>query len=139
MNQIQPTLFETEDGRVVALMRSRDPRKVCRAESKDGGKTFTPAEETELPNPSTGLDVVKAGPRELFLIYNHTPIGRAPLSLAKSTDDGKTWKKVRDLETEPGEYSYPAMILSAAGMLEMTYTWRRTHIKHVRLEPGKIG
>jgi predicted neuraminidase len=138
MNQIQPTLFEAEDGRIVALMRSRDPRKVCRAESKDGGKTFTPAEETELPNPSTGLDVVKTGPRELFLVYNHTPIGRTPLSLARSTDDGKSWKKVKDLETELGEYSYPAMILSAAGKLEITYTWRRTHIKHERVDPATL-
>jgi predicted neuraminidase len=138
MNQIQPTLFEAEDGRIVALMRSRDPRKVCRAESKDGGKTFTPAEETELPNPSTGLDVVKTGPRELFLVYNHTPIGRTPLSLARSTDDGKSWKKVKDLETELGEYSYPAMILSAVGKLEITYTWRRTHIKHKRVDPATL-
>ncbi len=138
MNQIQPTLFEAEDGRIVALMRSRDPRKVCRAESKDGGKTFTPAEETELPNPSTGLDVVKTGPRELFLVYNHTPIGRTPLSLARSTDDGKSWKKVKDLETELGEYSYPAMILSAVGKLEITYTWRRTHIKHERVDPATL-
>jgi predicted neuraminidase len=138
MNQIQPTLFEAEDGRIVALMRSRDPRKVCRAESKDGGKTFTPAEETEIPNPSTGLDVVKTGPRELFLVYNHTPIGRTPLSLARSTDDGKSWKKVKDLETELGEYSYPAMILSAAGKLEITYSWRRTHIKHERVDPATL-
>jgi predicted neuraminidase len=138
MNQIQPTLFEAEDGRIVALMRSRDPRKVCRAESKDGGKTFTPAEETELPNPSTGLDVVKTGPRELFLVYNHTPIGRTPLSLARSTDDGKSWKKVKDLEAELGEYSYPAMILSTAGKLEITYTWRRTHIKHERVDPASL-
>src|SRR5437899_21855 len=37
MRQIQPTLFEARDGRIVALMRSSNPRKVCRAESKDGG------------------------------------------------------------------------------------------------------
>ena len=136
--QIQPTLTETDDGRVVAWMRSRDPRKVCRAESKDGGKTFTPAEETELPNPSTGLDVVKTGPGGLVLIYNHTPAGRTPLSLAISLDDGKTWKKSQDLETEPGEYSYPAMILAADGILDITYTWRRTHIKHERVDPATL-
>jgi predicted neuraminidase len=136
MRQIQPTLFEAKDGRVVALMRSSDPRKVCRAESKDGGATFSPADETELANPSAGIDVVKTRKGEVFLIYNPTPIARTPISLALSFDDGKTWKKVADLETELGEFSYPAMIQSAAGPLEITYTWKRTHIKHVRVDPG---
>ncbi len=137
-HQIQPALFETKDGRIVALMRSKNPRKVCRAESKDGGKTFAPAEPTDLPNPSTGLDVVKLKDGTLFLIYNHTPQGRTPLSLAKSTDDGKTWAKVQDLEAEPGEYSYPAMIATTTGKLAITYTWRRTHIKAITINPEKF-
>ncbi len=114
-NQIQPTLFEAKDGRIVALMRSQNPRMICRAESKDGGATFTPAEETKLANPSAGIDCVKTTEGDVFLIYNPTALFRSPISLARSTDDGKTWTKVADLETEPGEYSYPAMIQSAAG------------------------
>jgi predicted neuraminidase len=135
--QIQPTLFQGKDGKIVALMRSKNPRVICRAESGDGGETFTPAEETKLPNPSAGIDVVKTREGDAFLIYNPTPILRTPISLARSIDDGKTWEKVADLETEPGEFSYPAMIQSAAGSLEITYTWKRTHIKHVSVDPKK--
>ena len=138
MHQIQPTLFEAKDGRIVALMRSDDPRKVCRAESKDGGETFSPAEETELANPSAGIDAVKTRAGDVFLIYNPLPIARTPISLARSTDDGKTWKKVQDLEAELGEFSYPAMIESAAGTLEIVYTWNRSHIKHVQVDPAKL-
>lgn len=133
--QIQPTLFAAADNRIVALMRSKDPRVVCRAESKDGGETFGPAEPTELPNPSSGIDAVKTREGDVFLIYNPTALGRTPISLARSTDDGKSWTRVVNLETEPGEYSYPAMIQSAAGALEIVYTWRRTHIKHVSVDP----
>ena len=136
-DQIQPTLFETKDGRIVALMRSSNPRVICRAESKDGGETFSAAEETQLPNPSAGIDCVKTTEGDVFLIYNPSALLRTPISLARSTDDGKTWKRVADLETEPGEYSYPAIIQSAAGTLEMTYTWKRTHIKHVSHDPKK--
>jgi len=132
--QIQPTLFEGKDARIIALVRSKDPRRICRAESKDGGVTFSPAEETMLPNPSAGIDAVRTKNGDVFLIYNPAALLRTPLSLARSTDDGKTWKKLADLETEPGEYSYPAMIQSTADTLEMTYTWRRTHIKHVSME-----
>lgn len=134
-DQIQPTLFETKDGRIIALMRSSNPRKVCRAESKDGGETFSPAEETELGNPSAGIDAVKTKAGDVFLIYNPSPLLRSPISLARSTDDGATWKKVADLETESGEFSYPAMIESAAGTLEIAYTWKRSHIKHVSVDP----
>jgi len=135
--QIQPTLFETKDGRVIALMRSGNPMRVCRSESKDGGETFTPAEATELGNPNAGIDAVRTKEGDVFLIYNPSPLLRTPISLARSTDDGKTWKKVVDLETEPGEYSYPAMIQASSGNLEMTYTWKRTHIKHVTVDPKK--
>jgi predicted neuraminidase len=135
--QIQPTLFVASDGRIVVLMRSKDPRKVCRAESKDGGKSVSAAEPTELANPSAGIDVAKTKGGDVFLIYNPSPLLRTPISLARSTDDGKTWAKVADLETEPGEYSYPAMIETSDGKLAITYTWRRTHIKYVTVDPAK--
>lgn len=137
-NQIQPTLFEAKDGKIVALMRSSNPRAICRAESKDGGETFTPAEETSLANPSAGIDCVKTTEGDVFLIYNPNALLRTPISLARSAEDGKTWKKVADLETEAGEYSYPAIIQSSAGTLEITYTWKRTHIKHQSLDPKKL-
>jgi predicted neuraminidase len=135
MRQIQPTLFEAKDGRIVALMRSSDPRKICRSESKDSGESFSPAEVTDLANPSAGIDAVKTKQGDVFLIYNPTALARTPISLARSTDDGTTWKKVVDLETESGEFSYPAMIQSSAGKLEIAYTWKRTHIKHVTVDP----
>jgi predicted neuraminidase len=135
--QIQPTLLESKAGTIVALMRSQSPRYICRAESTDGGATFSPAEPTIIPNPSAGIDVVKTTAGDVFLIHNPTQLSRTPISLARSTDDGKTWKKVADLETEPGEFSYPAMIQAESGILEITYTWKRTHIKHVSIDPKK--
>lgn len=138
-NQIQPALFETQDGTIVALMRSREPRVVCRSESKDGGVTFTPATPTELPNPSTGVDCVKLANGDILMICNPVEKGRTPLSLARSRDNGKTWKVIRDLETEPAaEFSYPAMILASTGQLEITYTWKRTHIKHQTIDPKTL-
>ncbi len=134
--QIQPTLIEVEPNRIVALTRSQT-RKICRAESTDGGVTFTPSVEIAVANPSAGIDAVQTAPGELFLIYNPTAIARTPLSLAISKDAGKSWKKVVDLESELGEFSYPAMIVNAAGMLEITYTWKRSHIKHLTVDPAK--
>jgi predicted neuraminidase len=136
---IQPTLFEAKDGRIVAVMRSRDSRKICQSQSKDRGETWSPAKETELPNPNSGIDVIKLPSGHVWLIYNHTALGRSPLNLARSSDDGTTWEKVHTLEEEVGEFSYPALIHSSNGMLEMTYTWKRRHIKHVSLDPKTLG
>jgi predicted neuraminidase len=65
------------------------------------------------------------------LIYNHSEKERTPLSLAVSRDGGATWQRFMDLESEPGEYSYPAIIQASNGDLHATYTWRRQRIKHV--------
>jgi dienelactone hydrolase len=51
--------------------------------------------------------------------------------------DGKVWEPALVLESEPGEYSYPAVIQSADGHVHITYTWRRQRIKHVEIDPAR--
>ncbi len=41
------------------------------------------------------------------------------------------------LETEPGEYSYPAIIQTADGLVHITYTWKRQRVRHAVLDPVK--
>jgi predicted neuraminidase len=42
------------------------------------------------------------------------------------------------LESEPGEYSYPAVIQSADGHVHITYTWKRERVRHVTIDPAKL-
>jgi predicted neuraminidase len=138
---IQPTLFETRAKTIVALCRSRGIGFICQAESKDGGETWSPARPTRLPNPNSGIDAVRTGDGDVYLVYNHTKQGRYPLNLARSTDDGKSWKMVATIEEKQGErdeFSYPAIIQGTDGKLHITYTWNRRHIKHVTLDPAKL-
>jgi predicted neuraminidase len=135
---IQPTLFETGPKRLLALCRSRGIGYVCQAESADGGETWSPARPTDLPNPNSGIDGVRAADGDLYLVYNHTKSGRSPLNLARSADGGQTWKVAATLEDQPGEFSYPAVIQAQDGRLHVTYTWNRRHIKHVTLDSAKL-
>src|SRR5262249_9589601 len=89
---IQPTLLETADRTILALCPSRGLGAVCQAESRDGGETWPAARPLELPNNNSGIDAVRAADGSFYLIYNHTRQGRTPLNLARSTDNGRTWR-----------------------------------------------
>ena len=40
--------------------------------------------------------------------------------------------------SEPGEYSYPAVIQSADGLVHITYTWKRERVRHVVVDPKQL-
>ena len=53
--------------------------------------------------------------------------------------DGKAWQAALALEEAAGmEFSYPAAIQSADGLVHVTYTHGRERIKHVVLDPAKL-
>ncbi len=128
---IQPSPVQLADGRIFAIMRTGDHGHLWQAWSHDEGETWTKPTLSSLPNPNSGADMVRLDNGHLVLAFNNTSEGRSPLSLALSEDEGASWPFVRDLEAGPGEYSYPAIIQTADGRIHVTYTYLRTHIKHV--------
>ena len=131
---IQPTILVHQD-RLQALCRSGQGR-VTEVWSTDKGHTWSPMTKTELPNPDAGIDGVTLKDGRHVLVYNPTTRGRTPLSVAISSD-GKTWQSIATLETQPGEYSYPAVIQARDGKIHVTYTWKRERIKHAALDVPK--
>jgi len=104
--------------------------RVVVADSYDDGVTWTQARPLDVPNPNAGIDAVALRDGRVVLVYNNTTSGRTPLNLAVSSD-GERFSMFHTLEDSPGEYSYPAMIQTASGDLEITYTWNRKTIEHV--------
>ena len=136
---IQPTLWQAEDGTVHALMRSTDRiGRIVTSRSDDGGRSWTTAVLTELPNPNSGIDAVRLRDGRVVLIYNHTDEGRSPIHIAVSSDDGTTWSAPMVLEDGPGEFSYPAVIQAKSGRLHVTYTWKRNRIRHLVIDPSGL-
>lgn len=135
---IQPAVVPIPGGKLRMFVRStRRIGKICYADSSDGGLTWTPARPTALPNPNSGIDAVALKDGRIILVYNHTETGRSPLNVAVSAD-GNTWNTFLALETEPGEFSYPAVIQSSDGNVHVTYTWNRKRIKHAELPLAEI-
>jgi predicted neuraminidase len=63
---------------------------------------------------------------------------RYPLVLGVSRDEGRTWKDKVVLESQPGEYSYPAIIQTSDGVIHLAYTYQRKAIKYVRIEEQEL-
>lgn len=126
---IQPTLWESEPGQVHMLMRSTCGH-ICRSESGDHGRTWSSISKTGLPNNNSGLDLAKLGDGALAIVCNLVSgnwAARTPLSIALSLDNGETWSHHLDIESGPGEYSYPTVIPTPKG-IAVTYTWKRERI-----------
>ena len=119
---IQPSLWEDARG-VHMLVRSKN-KKIYRSDSTDFGKTWCTLYPIDLPNNNSGLDLVKVAENRIILCCNPVTEGRTPLSLFESTDSGDTFVRLFDLETESGEYSYPAVITDGK-YLYGCYTWKR--------------
>ncbi len=127
---IQPTFWESEPGKVHALMRTA-AGVIARTDSADGGKTWRPVYATDMPNNNSGIDAVRLDDGRVLLVYN--PIGlnwgpRSPLNLAVSSDNGRTWTDIAHFETDRGEFSYPSIIRTENGVA-VSYTWRRERIR----------
>ena len=76
---------------------------------------------------------------------------RAPMTVAISDDEGRTWPHRRNLETGDGycmtnnskdrlnrEFSYPSVCETADGALHISYTYWRQAIKYVRVTAGWV-
>jgi predicted neuraminidase len=164
---IQPTVVMLKDGTLMAYMRSQEDY-IFVTYSQDRGRSWSKPEPTSLPNPNSGIDMVRLKSGNLALVYNPTksirdasktdssivgdiPVEdlgritgfnvwgpRTPLDLVLSTDEGKTWPHRVRLEEGSGAFSYPAVIQSRDGTIHITYTYKRTHIRHVRIKEEEI-
>ena len=136
IGSIQPSILFLGGDKLLALGRTKQ-KHVFQIASSDNGKTWGEMTLTELPNPNSGTDAVTLKDGRHLLIYNHTPKGRSPLNVSVS-NDGKAWSAALVLESDPGEYSYPAIIQTSDSLVHATYTWKRQLVKHVIIDPAKL-
>jgi predicted neuraminidase len=132
----QPALVQRQDGSLFTLLREK-PR-LMKATSHDGGRTWSKAVPSEIPNPDAGITMTRLSNGHLILVFNDSETKRTPLSVARSVDEGLTWEAPMNLESNPGEYSYPCVIQTADDRIHVSYTFRRYAIKHVELNEDWI-
>ncbi len=149
---IQPTLWESEPGRVHMLLRSQGDC-LYRSDSVDAGRAWSPLRPAPLVHNNSGIDLVRLADGTLLLAHNPTRRrpphgdGRHRLALSVSRDNGATWREACRIEDgpeadaagHPHEYSYPAVIVRRSGSVVISYTDERRAIAVVELEPSQGG
>ena len=130
-SSFQPSLIPLDAKRAVVLLRDyTDARKMFVSRSEDGGITWTMPVPTNLPNPDAGISGLRLSDGRLLVAYNDSPSNRENLALALSGDEGRSWKKIAELEFESGKsFAYPYLTRASDGVIHMVYTWKGRQIK----------
>ena len=127
---MEPHVEQTADGRVLMVMRNQ-LGKLYFSESKDNGVTWGPAYASALTAPESCPELTRIpGTSDLLMIWNNSydpkfrsHFGkRSPLTAAVSKDHGKTWRHVRDIETDPTRaFSNPGCRFTRDGRAIINY------------------
>lgn len=145
---IQPTILTYPNGKIQMLSRTKTA-SVGESWSTDNGKTWSAITNGTLPQNSSGFDGVSLADGRQLLVYNHVipPAGqykgvRNPLNIAVS-NNGDTWfaaavLAVKEL-TDDEWYAYPSVIQSTDGFVHIVYTWRRTKIRYLKIDPKLLN
>jgi predicted neuraminidase len=126
-------VVELSNGDMVMLIRADKTGFLYRSDSMDGGKTWSEAYPTDIPNPGNKVRILKLRDGRIALI--HTPSSpsatkwmeaRNPLSLWISNDDMKSWYHKQDLITFPGSLSYPdGFVDEEEGYIHFAFEYNR--------------
>ena len=113
----EPGLIELSDGRLMMWARTNGGSQfVCY--SRDRGETWSQMEASSLKSPVSPASIERLPKtKDLVVVWNdHSDIPkelrgkRTPLSIAISSDEGKSWKQVKTLFANPtGWYCYTAI------------------------------
>lgn len=127
----QPSLLPTGGESALVLLRDyTTARKIQLSSTYDGGREWSPASLTTLPNPDAGISGLPLRNNRILIAYNNSPKDRSDLSLALSRDGGGSWSKLVSLLHEEGaSFAYPYLFRTSDGMIHLAYTWKSRELR----------
>jgi predicted neuraminidase len=146
LGPIQPSLVLKKDGSIAAFCRDAGgpPQRVQKSVSQDSGESWTVAQDIEVPNPGSSLEVIALQDGSWLMVCNDTEMGRHRLSSWVSRDEGESWERTRTLEqgaTGRDSFGYPSVIQTQDRLIHATYTCssqKGNTIRHAVLDPQWI-
>jgi predicted neuraminidase len=134
---IQPAVVAVSPGHLIAYCRrggGYGPTEggwTVRAESRDGGRTWSEGTDSAFKNPNSALEFLKLHSGALLLVFNDHMWKRTPLVAALSTDSDRTYAYRRVIGDADNTYAYPIGFQGRDGRIHIVYTSdSRTVINH---------
>ncbi len=116
------TVAELSNGAVMMLIRTG--YGIGKSLSYDGGKTWTPAENSGIPGPNSRCCLRRLQSGNLLLINHHQFSGRNNLTAMISRDNGETWEGFLLLDGRQN-VSYPDVTQAPDGTIYVIYDRER--------------
>jgi predicted neuraminidase len=145
IGNIQPAVVQIDRDYLIAYCRrggDYGPRQdgwLVRTESRDGGRTWSPGQETRFPNPNSAVDFLRLRNGHLVLIYNDSMSERTPLTAALSVDNDRSYPWRRNIGEGRDSFAYPSAIQTGDGKIHVVYTsQQRTVIHHAIFDEAWI-
>ena len=112
---------------------------LVRSESRDGGRTWSPGEDSQFKNPNAATDFIKLRNGHLLLVYNDSMNRRRPLTAAISTDGDKTYPHRRNIAEGRKSFAYPVVLQTKDDKIHLIYTTDgRATIMHAVFEESAV-
>jgi predicted neuraminidase len=134
---IQPAVVQLNDRDLVAYCRrggDYDPKTIgyiVRAESHDGGMTWSEGKDSAFANPNAAVELLKLKSGRLLLIFNDSMTRRTPLTAAMSSDQDRTWPIRRNICTGDRDFGYPSAFQGRDSRIHLVFTSdRRSVVNH---------
>lgn len=134
---IQPAVVEVSPGHLIAYCRRgggygpTEEGWTVRAESRDGGRTWSEGADSAFKNPNSALEFLKLQSGALLLVFNDHMWKRTPLVAALSIDQDRTYPHRRVIGDADNTYAYPIGFQGRDGRIHIVYTSdSRTVINH---------
>ena len=134
---IQPAVVQINDNYLIAYCRRGGDYKptsdgyLVRAESRDGGRTWSEGRDSQFPNPNAAVDFIKLRSGNLLLVYNDHMYQRTPLTAALSTDLDRSYPFRRNIAEGKDSFAYPIALQSRDDQIHVAFTsQQRTVLNH---------
>lgn len=119
-------ILEQSNGRLAVYIRA--VYGIAVSYSYDGGKTWTPGEDSKLGGPNSRFAIRRLKSGRVLLINHYKFSGRNNLTAFLSEDDGETWKYSLLID-ERNDVSYPDVAEGNDGYIYITYDRERGGFK----------
>lgn len=139
-NLFQPWLLAADGDAMDLFLRRGEGREAKIFLSRREGTRWRAPVPLEVPNPNSGISVLRLADGDLLLAANPDPGSRANLALLRAPGPEGPWERILDIETEEREederdveffeYSYPWLMSDREGRVHLLYTWNRREIRH---------